>query len=106
MSPPATEAAIAVSSFWPKLIINGSRAEQPRPARAKLATPSNLSFFGNKAAITNAAATTKGSATQTRRAGNHFSIAAKKRRPTVTAPQKQVKAREATAEFAPSVFVI
>ena len=46
MSKPATEAPIATSAAWPKLIVSGRSAEQPRPARPKARTPARASPLG------------------------------------------------------------
>ena len=55
---------------------------------------------------TKPAATSSGRTWKTARSGNHFSMTAKRMRPTVTAPQKTVRASEACVVLAPSSFVM
>src|SRR5580658_5960615 len=95
MRPPATEPAMEVSSFWPKLMIKGNKAEQPRPERANAARPGMAADLGRQAQIMKAAQTTSGRTRKTTGSGNHPSITANKMRPAVTAAQNTASAAEA-----------
>ena len=97
---------MVVISSWPKLMVSGKSAEQPRPASAKARTPSQGSPVGRSAVATSAAALTNGRHRYTRRGGNHRSMAANSTRPAVTIPQKMVSASEATAALDPRCRVM
>src|SRR5262249_29148813 len=62
ITPPAMEADLTVSCSCPKLIVRGSRAEQPRPARPNAGTPNPGAPCGSAAMSANAPAATKGRA--------------------------------------------
>src|SRR6516164_8370300 len=81
MMPPATAADMAVSSSSPKLIVSGSRAEQPSPASANTAIPAPAAPRGSTATSTNVT------------------------RPTVTMPQNTASANEACVAEAPTRVV-
>ena len=91
---------MAVNSFWPKLIVSGSSAEQPSPASAKVKTPSTGFVFGAHALAIKAAVTTSGKIRQTISSGSHFSMTAKRIRPAVTVLQKIVSASDDRAALA------
>src|SRR5262249_53481717 len=88
------------------LMVNGSSAEQPRPASAKATMPRYGLPFGRKAVMSKAAPTTQGRTRQVRCSGNHRPMAAKTIRPAVTVPPKVVRARDARAVLAPRFCVM
>ena len=61
---------MATRSAWAKLMVSGSSAEQPRPARPKARTPATSLPDGRAAMATNAAASTNGSRWYVRWLGN------------------------------------
>ena len=106
MISPAADAAIAVSCRWPKLIVSGSRAEQPRPARPNAAIPAAAVPPAGARSPRAPAAATNGRIRYAVRSGSQRSMAANRIRPTVTMPQNAVSARDATAADAPRFWVM
>ena len=75
--------------------MSGSSAEQPSPARPKLAAPRPGADAGTSAVATKASAITQGSSRKVVRAGSQRSMAANRTRPAVAAAQNSVSARAA-----------
>jgi len=61
MTPPATAVWLLASFSCPKLIVRGSSAEQPNPARQNAATDAAGASFGSTAISANDAASRSGS---------------------------------------------
>ena len=89
----------------PKLMVSGSRAEQPRPASAKMAMPATASPRGSTATSTKVTTSTNGRTWYVTRSGSHRPIAANRTRPTVTIPQNRASANEACVAEAPTRLV-
>ena len=102
MTPPATATWRSASFSCPKLIVSGSNAEQPSPARQNAATEAAGACLGSAAVRAKAAAVKNGRTWYATRLGTHRWITAISTRPTVTKAQKPVSASEAVAGLTPS----
>lgn len=92
---------MVVSCLCPKLIAKGKSAEQPSPARAKARIPVNELVFGTQALSMKAADTKNGRTRATNCSESHFSMKAKRTRPTVTMLQNKVRPSDAITVLAP-----
>src|SRR5580658_9776012 len=84
------------------LIVSGSSAEQPSPARAKAPTDASGACFGSTAITRNAPASRNGRMWYVARLGSQRWIAANRTRPAVTTAQNAVSATAAVVDATPS----
>src|SRR6202034_4953647 len=84
------------------LIVSGSSAEQPRPARAKAPTDASGACLGSTAITRNAPASRNGRMWYVARLGSQRWIAANSTRPAVTTAQNAVSATAAVVDATPS----
>src|ERR1700735_543729 len=84
------------------LIVSGSSAEQPSPARAKAPTDASGAGLGSTAITRNAPASRNGRMWYVARLGSQRWIAANSTRPAVTTAQNAVSATAAVVDTTPS----
>src|ERR1700735_4684552 len=84
------------------LIVRGSSAEQPSPARAKAPTDASGECLGSTAITRNAPASRNGRMWYVARLGSQRWIAANSTRPAVTTAQNAVSATAAVVDATPS----